>query len=163
MCHSFPRPGAVALLAAARAGPLDRPVVRAGPAGSGCGPREPGHQRGRRGRRDRRVQAQGGRAHDQAALPEHRRASSFLLHDRRRELRRTTSRPGARSTLCCATARRCHWRPSRTRGGNVSVSLAPDATWTWWAKYPAPPAEVKSVSYFTSVAPPFEDIPITDL
>ena len=63
-----------------RAGPLECPVLRAGPAGSGRGPREPGHQRGRRGRRDRRVQAQGGRAHDQAALPEHRRASSFLLY-----------------------------------------------------------------------------------
>lgn len=53
--------------------------------------------------------------------------------------------------------------PQPNPGGNISVRLAPNATWTWWAKYPAPPAEVKSVSYFTSVAPPFEDIPITDL
>lgn len=53
--------------------------------------------------------------------------------------------------------------PQPNSGGNISVNLEPNASWTWWAKYPAPPAEVKSVSYFTSVAPPFEDIPIADL
>ncbi len=53
--------------------------------------------------------------------------------------------------------------PQPDGGGNLSVSLEPNGAWTWWAKYPAPPAEVKSVSYFTSVSPPFEDVPITDL
>jgi Cytochrome oxidase complex assembly protein 1 len=33
---------------------------------------------------------------------------------------------------------------------------------TWWAKFPAPPASVTKVDVFTTIAPPFEDIPITD-
>lgn len=32
----------------------------------------------------------------------------------------------------------------------------------WWAKYPAPPADVKKINYITPVTPPFEDVPITD-
>jgi hypothetical protein len=33
---------------------------------------------------------------------------------------------------------------------------------TWWAKFPAPSADVKKLDLFTPVTPPFEDIPITD-
>jgi hypothetical protein len=33
---------------------------------------------------------------------------------------------------------------------------------TWWAKFPAPPADVTKLDLFTPVAPPFENIPITD-
>jgi hypothetical protein len=33
---------------------------------------------------------------------------------------------------------------------------------TWWAKFPAPPADVAKVDLYTPVTPPFEDIPITD-
>ena len=47
--------------------------------------------------------------------------------------------------------------------GKVSVNLDPGASWTWWAKYPAPPADVRSVSYFMPVGPPLEDIPVSDL
>jgi hypothetical protein len=32
----------------------------------------------------------------------------------------------------------------------------------WYAKYPAPPAEVKKVSYYTRATPPFEDVPVSD-
>jgi hypothetical protein len=46
--------------------------------------------------------------------------------------------------------------------GGLSVSLEPGGQYTWWAKYPAPPAEVKAVTLFTAVAAPFEDIPVSD-
>jgi hypothetical protein len=32
----------------------------------------------------------------------------------------------------------------------------------WWAKFPAPPAEVKKINLIIPKVPPFEDIPITD-
>jgi hypothetical protein len=34
--------------------------------------------------------------------------------------------------------------------------------YTWWAKFPAPPPEVKKITLMTPVTSPFEDIPITD-
>jgi hypothetical protein len=47
-------------------------------------------------------------------------------------------------------------------GINVVVDLDRGDTYVWWAKYPAPPAEVKKVSYYTPLAPPFENVPIKD-
>lgn len=44
----------------------------------------------------------------------------------------------------------------------LRVDLQPGATWTWWAKYPAPSADVKAINYYTPVTPPFDDVPITD-
>jgi hypothetical protein len=32
----------------------------------------------------------------------------------------------------------------------------------WWAKFPAPGAEVKTISFFTPETAPFEDVPISD-
>jgi hypothetical protein len=54
--------------------------------------------------------------------------------------------------------------PLATDEGNgyVSIDIEKDGSYTWWAKYPAPPAEVTSVSFYTAFAPPFEDVPITD-
>lgn len=52
--------------------------------------------------------------------------------------------------------------PPSDGGGGVRVKLEPGAAWTWWARYPAPPKEVTSISYFTPLTPPFEDVPITD-
>jgi hypothetical protein len=46
--------------------------------------------------------------------------------------------------------------------GYITARVKKDGTYTWWAKFPAPPAEVTSVSFYTPIAPPFEDIPITD-
>jgi hypothetical protein len=43
-----------------------------------------------------------------------------------------------------------------------NVSLNPGQTFHWWAKFPAPPATVKSVNLLTSVASPFDDVPISD-
>ena len=33
---------------------------------------------------------------------------------------------------------------------------------TWWAKYPAPPADIKKINLMTPITTPFEDVPITD-
>jgi hypothetical protein len=46
--------------------------------------------------------------------------------------------------------------------GNLSASVAKGASYVWWAKFPAPPADVKKVSYFTPITPPFDNVPITD-
>ena len=46
--------------------------------------------------------------------------------------------------------------------GSLMVRLDPGGQYIWWAKYPAPPAEVKAVTLMTPVAPPIEDIPISD-
>ena len=46
--------------------------------------------------------------------------------------------------------------------GKVSVQVAKGAAYLWWARYPAPPADVKRVSYFTPLTPPFDNVPITD-
>jgi hypothetical protein len=46
--------------------------------------------------------------------------------------------------------------------GNLRVKLAPGGTWTWWAKYPAPPSEIQAVSYYMPIGPPIEDIPVSD-
>ena len=47
-------------------------------------------------------------------------------------------------------------------GGSLHVDVESGHIYQWWAKYPAPPATVKSIHLFTPVAPPFDDIPITD-
>jgi len=47
-------------------------------------------------------------------------------------------------------------------GGYTNIDIEKDGSYTWWAKYPAPPADVTSVTFYTSFAPPFEDLPITD-
>ena len=46
--------------------------------------------------------------------------------------------------------------------GGLSMGLEPGAQYTWWAKYPAPPDEVKAVTLYTTVAAPLEDIPVAD-
>jgi hypothetical protein len=40
--------------------------------------------------------------------------------------------------------------------------IAPGASFTWWAKYPAPPANVKKFSFNWPLGAPFDDVPITD-
>jgi hypothetical protein len=52
--------------------------------------------------------------------------------------------------------------PSGDGFGNLSVHLPTNQQYTWWAKFPAPPADVKKVTLMTPLAPPFEDIPVTD-
>ncbi len=43
-----------------------------------------------------------------------------------------------------------------------SAPIAKGASYVWYAKYPAPPEEVKKVTFYTPLTAPFEDIPITD-
>lgn len=47
-------------------------------------------------------------------------------------------------------------------GGYTNIDIEKGESYTWWAKYPAPPAEVTSVTFYSAFAPPFEDLPITD-
>lgn len=52
--------------------------------------------------------------------------------------------------------------PPADAGGGVRAQLKPGGSWTWWARYPAPPAEIAAIAYYTPLAPPFDDVPITD-
>jgi hypothetical protein len=47
-------------------------------------------------------------------------------------------------------------------GNSVEVKLEPGQTFLWWAKYPAPSADVKKINFMMPVTAPFEDVPITD-
>jgi len=51
---------------------------------------------------------------------------------------------------------------SNSNGNGVDANLDPGKTYLWWAKYPAPPAEVKKINFMMPVTSPFEDVPITD-
>ncbi|MBI4740870.1 MAG: hypothetical protein HY777_04795 [Betaproteobacteria bacterium] len=42
------------------------------------------------------------------------------------------------------------------------VNLGKDEVYNWWAKFPAPPAEVKKVKLIIPQVMPFEDVAVTD-
>lgn len=42
----------------------------------------------------------------------------------------------------------------------LRVKIAPGGSWTWWAKYPAPPPTDTKINYMTAFAPPFDNVPI---
>lgn len=46
--------------------------------------------------------------------------------------------------------------------GETDVSIKPKGSFLFWAKYPAPPADAKKVSFYHPHSPPIEDIPVTD-
>ena len=46
--------------------------------------------------------------------------------------------------------------------GTLSPTVAPGGSFTWWAKFPAPPANVKKFSFYWPLGSPFDDVPITD-
>ena len=46
--------------------------------------------------------------------------------------------------------------------GQLWAELKPAGTFLFWAKYPAPPAEVKKVNFHTPHGPPFEGLAITE-
>ena len=52
--------------------------------------------------------------------------------------------------------------PQWDAGGNLYVRLDKGGSYTWWAKYPAPPPEVKKINFVFPLSAPFEDVPITD-
>jgi hypothetical protein len=47
-------------------------------------------------------------------------------------------------------------------GGAVTAEIKPGGSFLFWAKYPAPPASAKKITYMTPHAAPFEDLPITE-
>ena len=55
-----------------------------------------------------------------------------------------------------------NWRASEPDFAGVMADLPKGGSFTWYAKYPAPPAEVKKITYYTPITPPFEDVPISD-
>ncbi len=87
--------------------------------------------------------------------------ASFKLIDRRQydELYATA---GAKKYFVLRDSEKTPLAPPDDSFGQLTVKLEPGAAWTWWAKYPAPPAEVQAINYYTSVTPPFDDVPITD-
>lgn len=46
--------------------------------------------------------------------------------------------------------------------GNLEAHLQPGQQYMFWAKFPAPPPDVKKITFMTPMSAPFEDIPITD-
>ena len=52
--------------------------------------------------------------------------------------------------------------PSDAYDGTLSPSIQPGGSFTWWAKYPAPPADIKKFSFYWPLGAPFDDVPITD-
>jgi hypothetical protein len=52
--------------------------------------------------------------------------------------------------------------PSAGSLGDLSVTLKQGSSWTWWAQYPAPPPDVTSITFFTPLTAPFEDLRVTD-
>lgn len=46
--------------------------------------------------------------------------------------------------------------------GNLRAEIAPNGSFLFWAKYPAPPAESRKISFYNPHTPPFEDVPITE-
>ena len=51
---------------------------------------------------------------------------------------------------------------TNSTGNGVGANLDPGNTFVWWAKYPAPPVDVKKFNFMMPITTPFEDVPITD-
>jgi len=47
-------------------------------------------------------------------------------------------------------------------GGWIEPTIKPKGTFTWWAKFPAPPPDRKSYTLYLKAGPPIEDVPIVD-
>lgn len=45
---------------------------------------------------------------------------------------------------------------------NLQVKIGGGGSYTFWAMYPAPPDDVKSIIFYTPFSRPFVDVPITD-
>jgi len=51
---------------------------------------------------------------------------------------------------------------ARDGGGWLEPTIKPKTTWSWWGKFPAPPADRKTYSLYLKVGPPIDNIPIVD-
>ena len=52
--------------------------------------------------------------------------------------------------------------PADSYDGTLGPNIPPGGTFTFWAKYPAPPANIKKFSFYWPLGAPFDDVPITD-
>jgi hypothetical protein len=50
--------------------------------------------------------------------------------------------------------------PAASYDGSLGITIPKGGSWTWWAKYPAPPESQATITYITPLTPPFEDVPI---
>ena len=50
----------------------------------------------------------------------------------------------------------------RDGGGWLHPTINPKSTWSWWGKFPAPPADRKTYALYLKVGPPIDNIPIID-
>ena len=50
----------------------------------------------------------------------------------------------------------------RDGGGWLEPTINPKATWSWWGKFPAPPADRKTYALYLKVGPPIDNVPIVD-
>lgn len=41
------------------------------------------------------------------------------------------------------------------------VGIARGGAWFFWARYPAPPPQVKKISYYTALTGPFDNVPVS--
>lgn len=69
---------------------------------------------------------------------------------------------GAKKYLIVEDSERTPLASPATGGGDINPQIAKGGSWVWWAKYTAPPPEVKQISYYTPLTPPFENVPVTD-
>ena len=50
----------------------------------------------------------------------------------------------------------------RDGGGWLAPTIKPKATWSWWGKFPAPPADRNTYALYLKVGPPIDNVPIVD-
>jgi hypothetical protein len=51
---------------------------------------------------------------------------------------------------------------TRDGGWRLRIDIPKGSSYTWYGKYPAPPPDVKMISFYTSYTPPFEDVPVSE-
>lgn len=69
---------------------------------------------------------------------------------------------GAKKYLLLEDSEHVPLTPQASGSGVLSVKIGKGKSWTWWGKYPAPPPEVKSVSFYTPLAAPFDGVAVSD-
>ena len=69
---------------------------------------------------------------------------------------------GKKKYLIMRDAEKKPLAPAPNPVGDVYVSIKKGGVWTWWAKFPAPPADVKKVEYIWPIGSPIDDIPCSE-
>lgn len=52
--------------------------------------------------------------------------------------------------------------PTNNFSKDVETTIPKGGRFVWYAKYPAPPNEVKKITYYTPITAPFEDVPVSE-